>query len=825
MGGAHGRMGGQIGAAARLRTSLSQAPRFRVVQGAALTQPLTVDHDVLDNFAAAAAAAAEMARENAALRAQVAALTARSLPTSVGSAPGSRSTSRSRRPTRSSLSPGAAQQPTPNPELRSRAASAPPRARGATKADRAVLGSVHRGQVLQVVPGALYQQYTFDDVCACGAAIKDGRLGLRQLKKPEVRALWKVPYETMRRWCAAADDEGTPTWLKERDQRRRVDLPRAGGVKGGGSVLGLDPERKIMLSLSEAAEAGCPFLEADLTELVRTTLVNLGVKIARTGELYTMQTDVSSLVEGVLRRARERGIRVVPKRGRKLAIQRFINQTRSSLVAYAEMINPELMAFQDKHGKLRHELVGNWDETGIDLCAFASLSGYLLLEHFGNGVAVPFEQSPHITALLGFVNGQLMIMLLVIKGPDDQPPSPCHAQLLGVGSRVYIAQSPTGWITNAHKAAFLRLQLEHGIIGKKPVCINVDGHDSNVNNEELAALAKAHNIFLCVPPSHTSAAQGGMGTQQCDRPAHEGGPIACFKSVFYRLLSKQFRANMRDPTVRSTVTIAEIAALASKAWGESFKPSKMPSLNFDVGYFNDPAGYLQWDLPRLLPAEAGGAAAVQSNFGGRADVQASQQSQLAALARERAAVDGIMAVHRATHGLLQPVVQRPTEPIKRGQAERKHNRFGCLVGGEQWLASREDRIERARAAEAKKADKGARFWERNRPDVRAAESALALSNGDPSKLSVKLLKAIVVSRTGSCAKSKNNKNGELLSEALTALSARGSTLIPPSPLRPTESGDDSDDDAVCPVCELSIAHVEPDENGMMWCECGCRLDE
>ena len=138
------------------------------------------------------------------------------------------------------------------------------------------------------------------------------------------------------------------------------------------------------------------------------------------------------------------------------------------------------------------------------------------------------------------------------------------------------------------------------------------------------------------------------------------------------------------------------------------------------------------------------------------------------------------SAHRATHGLLQPVVQRPTEPIKRGQAERKHNRFGCLVGGEQWLASREDRIERARAAEAKKTDKGARFWERNRPDVRAAESALALSNGDPLKLSVKLLKAIVVSRTGSCAKSKNNKIGELLSEALTALSARPNQVTTPT---------------------------------------------
>jgi hypothetical protein len=109
--------------------------------------------------------------------------------------------------------------------------------------------------------------------------------------------------------------------------------------------------------------------------------------------------------------------------------------------------------------------------------------------------------------------------------------------------------------------------------------------------------------------------------------------------------------------------------------------------------------------------------------------------------------------------------------------------------------------------------------------VRAAESALVQSQGDPSKLSVKLLKATIVSRTGSCAKSKNNKNGELLSEAQVALSAGGSTLIPPTPPRLGALDDDSEEDPVCPECEQSTADVERDENGLLFCPCGARLDD
>jgi hypothetical protein len=84
--------------------------------------------------------------------------------------------------------------------------------------------------------------------------------------------------------------------------------------------------------------------------------------------------------------------------------------------------------------------------------------------------------------------------------------------------------------------------------------VTVDGHDSNLNNPELIELATKSKILLVIPPSHTSVAVGGMGTQQCDRPAHHGGPIACLKAAFRRLLKQQWFANLRNKELKSQVS-------------------------------------------------------------------------------------------------------------------------------------------------------------------------------------------------------------------------------------------------------------------------------
>jgi hypothetical protein len=343
----------------------------------------------------------------------------------------------------------------------------------------------------------------------------------------------------------------------------------------------------------------------ELERLVRETAIELGLTVTRTGNPYSMLTDVSTLVASIIRRAAQDGIFILEKKGRKFALQRLANQIPDELKRYAAKINPALIYFQREHGKLTLKDVGNWDETGLDLCAFAQMYGFLCLRHFGNQVAVPFEQSPHITVVVGFTGSEGMVLLAIIKGVDGQPPSPSHAQLLDDDSKVYLGQTATGWINNSLKTAFLKLQLDRGILGARPMVVNVDGHDSNLNNPELIQLASQNKILLVIPPSHTSAAVNGMGTQQCDRPAHQGGPIACLKAAFRRLFKQQWYANLRDKDVKSQVSIAEIAALLAKAWKESFKSSKMEELNGDVGYYINDEDFLQWDLTRLTPRTHG----------------------------------------------------------------------------------------------------------------------------------------------------------------------------------------------------------------------------
>ncbi|KAG8467862.1 hypothetical protein KFE25_006914 [Diacronema lutheri] len=84
-----------------------------------------------------------------------------------------------------------------------------------------------------------------------------------------------------------------------------------------------------------------------------------------------------------------------------------------------------------------------------------------------------------------------------------------------------------------------------------------------------------------------------MGTQQCDRPKHNGGPIACFKAVARGKLQQQFSSAERDKKVQSKISTCEVLKICEVAWAEAFKPHKMEKLNADVGYFKDAENYLQ----------------------------------------------------------------------------------------------------------------------------------------------------------------------------------------------------------------------------------------
>ena len=65
------------------------------------------------------------------------------------------------------------------------------------------------------------------------------------------------------------------------------------------------------------------------------------------------------------------------------------------------VIMPALEHFQGLHGPIPLHLVGNWDESQIDLCDYATAGNYWCLKEFGNHVLVPYEQSPHFTIVIG----------------------------------------------------------------------------------------------------------------------------------------------------------------------------------------------------------------------------------------------------------------------------------------------------------------------------------------------------------------------------------------------------------------------------------------
>jgi hypothetical protein len=480
-------------------------------------------------------------------------------------------------------------------------------------------------------------------------------------------------------------------------------------------------------------------------------------------------------------------------------------------------------------------------------------------------VQVPFEQSPHMTLVLGFVGKEKMALMLIVKGKEGEAPSPYHAQLLDqlpANCIVFLGQSPTGWITTELKTVFLKLQIQLGIVGRRPVVINVDGHDSNLNNEELAVLCDEHKILLVIPPSHTSAPVGGMGTQQCDRSRQHGGPIACFKSKMRALLQKQFFAAVRDKDLRGKISIAQIAYLCGVAWDAGFKPELIARLNADCGYFINAEGKLQWDLTRLLapPTDdelAPAPAPPVSRWGGRAAMQQSQTGQDAALAAAKRDVDGlfdaaaaqreldgIFAIRQANAQMLVAPAPAPAHKIDRTAATRKHSRHGVVVGRTEWAVARDDADARATSSAAKKVASERKFWESRRAAVRAAERALEAKAGDPSQLQIGQLKALIVSRTGKTHKAKNNNDGAMLVEARAALAAQSATRMPatppPTPSRAQlascdprgcddggeRSGDDDDDDDDYMTCRDCLTACEggPDENGRFWCAtCNARI--
>jgi len=347
MGGTDGRMGGLLSGRARALQAASEVTSLSYVRRAdgsstldrtaVLGELANVSvRDMLD-IAATKRALAEAMAENERLKAA-----ASSQKASTASAP-----SRAADVSLASV-------PTP------RAASAPLRARGQTPDDRAQLMSVPRGKEVVVKVAAKYRNgYTFGDVCRTGQAIADEVITVWDLRKRDVVDDYKVPCGTMRRWLEA-DYQGAPKWRVELECRSRKELKKM----GANTVLPATAEKELMLTIARAAKAHLPYRSSEVELLVRNVLIKLELRVKRTGELYSPLTDVSTLVAGFLRRCAEAGVFLIEKHGRKLGMQRAINQNRAALEAYAAKINPALIKYQEKKGEIPLGGVGNLDETG-----------------------------------------------------------------------------------------------------------------------------------------------------------------------------------------------------------------------------------------------------------------------------------------------------------------------------------------------------------------------------------------------------------------------------------------------------------------------------
>jgi len=185
--------------------------------------------------------------------------------------------------------------------------------RGHTREDAAILGtSAARGTVMTVRVGGKYRSsHDWGDICDLGLRILNKEVTLGYIRHHQDE--FKVPYSTMQRWAAQDARHKAPLWLVERDVRGRRSLPTSGGVKGGGSILGHAAEKKLMVAVTNAAKAHCPYRYDEVVFLVRKTLLELEILVPKTGRPYTMTTDVNTLVAAFIRRCAEAGVYILEK--------------------------------------------------------------------------------------------------------------------------------------------------------------------------------------------------------------------------------------------------------------------------------------------------------------------------------------------------------------------------------------------------------------------------------------------------------------------------------------------------------------------------------
>ncbi|KAH8081663.1 hypothetical protein JL720_8785 [Aureococcus anophagefferens] len=502
--------------------------------------------------------------------------------------------------------------------------------RSITAGPAAALGTAARGAKLVVEARGAYnatsKRYDFDgelgaphSICEVGQLIHDGKLKISKLQKDKS---YGIPYATMARW--AMDDK---KW------REKQNL--SGGVEGK------------------------PALPKEVKAIIREACIATGKINPSTKERYYETTRVDGQLNSICGAAkRDYDVTLENQKGQGHARERVDACDYEALTKNVELVAPLLRAFQEQYGKIPLDNVGNYDETFLDLCAYASTGAYL---------------SPHITLLIFTLGGKLLRILVGIIGTTDIAPHPFHLSLVKDKTRIGLFQTDNGWITHRTKYEGLKVYFaDDNVLGNSPCCLNFDGHKSNTDkvpgtleDEAVPILLRENQTFGHTPLAHSTA----IGTQQADLPQ---GIIQRAKAKFADLMRSQVRGSLKKRgKYKGRVSTATVLRLIEQAFFESGvdDPAKIMDDHKRVGYWVE-EGWLMWD-PRQTMNRAKLDFGNALGKGDAAEADAGERSagaQNLDRAMEMARAD-VEAVGGAVHKAYTPPVAdgAPLENLKVGQ--------------------------------------------------------------------------------------------------------------------------------------------------------------
>ena len=300
-------------------------------------------------------------------------------------------------------------------------------------------------------------------------------------------------------------------------------------------------------------------------------------------------------------------------------------------------------------------------------------------------------------------------------------------------------------------------------------------------------------------------------------------------------MRKQFRHAREKQTGKANgvVYFSQIARMVEMSLA-TWDGSKASELNKSVGYFINADGVLDWDLTKTLDTSTvtGNTAAMPAGVGSsRTGWRAAQDAQRAAVNQSLDRKEKeIAAATKATAIAHTAPVPAPTLHVPRSRPKSKNEMGLCLTSGAHLKEL--EAVEKEKAAKEKeKENRAKQFWINWRPKVKAAEAALT-THGTPSKLRPGDLKALVVSRTGHCAKAPNNKSPEkpLLAEVREAMEEKCATQCPPTPTPGTVSNKPDDDNKppttiICEGCDTADPEVALKNDYAFCISCNARVPE